>query len=210
MLRHKDIWDAIDRLAEKNGFSASGLAIRSGLSSTTFNPSKRMLDGRKRWPSTESIASILQATDTDLDEFIEMVMSGGGEGPSRKRLPLIRIKDMGKGRVFDDSGQPMGKAWDEIPFPGLTDPRAFMLEIDTKNLEPFYREGDRIVISPVAKPRRGDRIALRMKKGNVVIATLIRETASQIEIETLNESSKPVFIPAEDTEWMHRIIWASQ
>ena len=70
MLTHKSIWDAIDTLAERHGLSASGLARLSGLDPTTFNPSKRFKpDGRPRWPSTESIAKILAATNTPTLDF---------------------------------------------------------------------------------------------------------------------------------------------
>ena len=70
-MKHDDIWRALDTLAAENGLSASGLARRAGLDPTTFNPSKRrMQDGRARWPSTESVAKVLDAT-----------------GASRKRSP---------------------------------------------------------------------------------------------------------------------------
>jgi phage repressor protein C with HTH and peptisase S24 domain len=40
MLTHEQIWNALDRLAERAGLSASGLAKKSGLDPTTFtNPS---------------------------------------------------------------------------------------------------------------------------------------------------------------------------
>jgi phage repressor protein C with HTH and peptisase S24 domain len=71
MLRHSDIWNAIDRLARDHGFSPSGLARRAGLDATTFNKSKRKTrDGKERWPSTESISKILQATGASLGEFV--------------------------------------------------------------------------------------------------------------------------------------------
>jgi len=41
MLKHGDVWRAIDPLAAKNGLSASGLARRAGLDPTSFNKSKR-------------------------------------------------------------------------------------------------------------------------------------------------------------------------
>ena len=51
MLKHSDVWRAIDRLAAKHGLSPSGLARRSGLDPTTFNKSKRVArEGRQRWP----------------------------------------------------------------------------------------------------------------------------------------------------------------
>ena len=63
MLSHSRIWAAIDPLAARHGMTPSGLARRAGLDATTFNRSKRVTgDGRQRWPSTESIAKILDAT----------------------------------------------------------------------------------------------------------------------------------------------------
>ena len=57
MLTHDQVWAALDRLAERAGLSASGLARKSGLDPTTFNKSKRITaDNRERWPSTESVA----------------------------------------------------------------------------------------------------------------------------------------------------------
>ena len=61
-MRHDDIWRALDALAAEHGLSASGLARKAGLDPTAFNPSKRIgADGRARWPSTESVAKVLNA-----------------------------------------------------------------------------------------------------------------------------------------------------
>jgi phage repressor protein C with HTH and peptisase S24 domain len=62
-LTHKSLWKALDKLANQQGLSPSGLARRAGLDATTFNPSKRRTQaGRQRWPSTESIAKVLEAS----------------------------------------------------------------------------------------------------------------------------------------------------
>ena len=77
MLTHAAIWAAIDRLANDNGLSASGLARRAGLDPTAFNRSKRLSrHGKPRWPSTESLAKILDATDTSLDRFAVIIKEG--------------------------------------------------------------------------------------------------------------------------------------
>ena len=56
MLSHKQVWNAIDTIAERYGYSASGLAKKSGLDPTSFNPSKRAgPDGRPPLPTRESI-----------------------------------------------------------------------------------------------------------------------------------------------------------
>ena len=68
-LSHASVWAAIDAIAAKNELSPSGLARKAGLDPTTFNRSKRIAsDGRKRWPSTESIAKVLTAIDAEIDK----------------------------------------------------------------------------------------------------------------------------------------------
>lgn len=79
MITHEDIWRGIDRLAEKSNLTSSGLAVRAGLDKTSFNPSKRTSrDGRPKWPSMETLAKILDATDTSLSEFVELMKDGDG------------------------------------------------------------------------------------------------------------------------------------
>ncbi len=77
-LTHAGVWQAIDRLAEKHGMSASGLARRAGLDPTSFNKSKRTSkDGKPRWPSTETVAKVLEATGETFAEFVVLTDSGG-------------------------------------------------------------------------------------------------------------------------------------
>src|SRR3977135_88964 len=74
MLTHGQVWTALDRLAERAGLSPSGLAKRSGLDPTTFNKSKRITaDGRERWPSTESLAKALAATNSSIETFVQLI-----------------------------------------------------------------------------------------------------------------------------------------
>ena len=64
MFTHQQVWNAIDVIAERSGLSASALAKRAGLDSTSFNKSKRIgPDGRQRWPTTESMAKVLAAPE---------------------------------------------------------------------------------------------------------------------------------------------------
>src|SRR6266849_10213868 len=89
MLTHDQVWTALDRLAERAGLSASGLARKSGLDPTTFNKSKRITaDGRERWPSTESVAKALAATGATLDQFVALIAEEAR--PPGESVPLIR------------------------------------------------------------------------------------------------------------------------
>lgn len=69
-LTHAWIWGAIDAVARQHGLSPSGLARLAGLDPTAFNRSKRFTpEGRPRWPSTESLSKLLEATGMSLDAF---------------------------------------------------------------------------------------------------------------------------------------------
>src|SRR6266403_1693926 len=101
MLTHGQIWTALDRLAERSGLSPSGLAKRAGLDPTTFNKSKRITPhGRERWPSTESVAKALAATNSSIDTFVQLI--GDGERTAQS-MPLLGFAQAGAGGSFDDS-----------------------------------------------------------------------------------------------------------
>lgn len=210
MLTHADVWRAIDRLAREYGLSASGLARRAGLDPTTFNKSKRVTrEGKNRWPSTESVAKVLIATGATLNEFVSFIGDGGGAGVYRN-IPLIGLAQAGSQGFFDDAGFPTGSGWDEIPFPGFSDPRAYALEIRGDSMAPVFRDGDIVIVSPEANIRRNDRVVVKTTEGEILAKVLARQTASRIELQSLNPLHEDRVLPIEEVDWMARVIWASQ
>jgi phage repressor protein C with HTH and peptisase S24 domain len=209
MLTHAQVWSAIDRLAARAGLSASGLARRAGLDPTTFNKSKRITAaGRARWPSTESISKALAATGTSIEAFVGLIQ-GGGATPTRG-VPLLGFAEAGAGGYFDDGGFPAGTGWDEIAFPGVDDTHAYALDVSGQSMEPAYRDGDVILVSPAAPIRRGDRVVVKTRDGEVMAKELKRSTAKSIELKSLNVQHSDRTIANEDVLWVARILWASQ
>lgn len=211
MLSHDRVWAAIDALAERYSLSASGLAKRAGLDSTAFNKSKRQSsDGRPRWPSTESLAKILDATSTSLDTFLDVVRGPGGGSASGKPIPLIGFAQAGRGGFFTDGGFPEGSGWDEVSFPDVQDEHAYALEISGDSMLPYYRDGDVIVVSPSATVRRGDRVVVKTSEGEVMAKELKRRTAKVVELRSFNPDHEDRVVPVSDVAWIARILWASQ
>jgi phage repressor protein C with HTH and peptisase S24 domain len=207
-LTHNQIWTALDRLAARSKLSPSGLAKRSGLDPTTFNKSKRITpDGRARWPSTESIAKALSATSVSIESFVSLISESNG---AAQAIPLIDFSEAGAGGYFDDGGFPIGKGWDEIAFPGVTDERAYALEISGDAMLPVYRDGDVIIVSPAAPVRRGDRIVVKTGSGEIMVKELKRQTAKQIELKSLSADHPERTLTLEDVVWIARVVWASQ
>ena len=209
MLKHADIWLAVDRLAERNGLSASGLARRAGLDPTTFNPSKRRTaQGKLRWPSTESVAKILDATGYSLADFVALI--GAETGSSTRNVPIIGYAQAGDAGYFDDAGYPRNVGWDEVVFPDIGDPHAYALEISGDSMMPVYRNGDTIVVSPQSGVRRGDRVVVKTTDGEVMVKELARRTARRVELRSFNPDYDDRVLLPEQVRWMARVVWASQ
>lgn len=214
MFSHDGIWAAIDRVAQHCDLSPSALARRAGLDPTTFNRSKRFsADGRPRWPSTESIAKLLDAGGLPLEQFAAMVsnlQTGGGTQPvANAGIPLLGHAEAGRDGFFDDAGFPTGQGWDRIDLPAADD-GTYALEVSGRSMEPLYRDGDILVVSPNAQIRRGDRIVAKTRAGEIMVKVLQRRTTTTVELASINPDFPPRKFAIAEIEWLARVVWVSQ
>jgi phage repressor protein C with HTH and peptisase S24 domain len=207
-MQHSQIWRAIDALAARRGLSASGLARAAGLDPTTFNKSKRQApDGKPRWPSTESVSRALNAAETTWDEFAALL--AGRSGGAGRAIPIVGMARAGADGFFDEQGFPVG-ADETVRFPDLGEDRVYALEIAGDSMEPMYRAGDVVIVQPGGAVRRGDRVVVRTRAGEVMAKLLGRRNEQTVELISLNPAHKPRELPAADIDWIARILWASQ
>jgi phage repressor protein C with HTH and peptisase S24 domain len=212
MLTHKAIWQGIDLLAERNRLSASGLAKRAGLDPTTFNKSKRITkQGKSRWPSTESVSKILEATSTSMAEFVGLIDEGGaGAAVPTRRVRCLSLSQMEREQAFDASGFPQAGPWEDIEFPAISDDSAYAIELDRDLIPPVLRAGDMLIVSPRSSVRRHDRVVVRHRSGEVEIGTLMRRTAQRISLGHFCRAEEERSIDAASLAWLARILWISQ
>lgn len=203
MLSHETVWAAIDALAARNGLSPSGLARRAGLDPTSFNPSKRYAgDGRPRWPSTESLAKILNATNETLETFACRAGKPDSWSNSAQTLTV--------GRVFDDRNQRLGSNLTDYDLPDMAEPGAFAMRVAGEAFLPHYRDGDILVASRDAVIRHGDRLVLKPQGGAPSLFELRAHTHTELELSSIGDKPASVSYRHSAIEWSARIIWASQ
>lgn len=210
MLKHADIWRAIDSLASQHGLTASGLARKAGLDPTTFNKSKRVTSsGRCRWPSTESVAKALEAVDATLDEFVGFVqVNGNGFGP--RQIPVAAQSRVALEGAFGDTGEPKGGAWDRIQFPDICDPDAYAIVVECDCHGPILRDGARVVAAPNAGLRPGNRVVVRLTSAEIILAELIERNDDRIEIMSLCGDAVAQTFMSDQVAALHRIVWVEQ
>ena len=105
---------------------------------------------------------------------------------------------------------PTGKGWDEAALPAVHDEHAYALEISGDAMKPAYRDGDVIVVSPSTPIRRGDRVVVKTRGGEVMVRELKRRTAKTLELASLNPAHVDRTLAAAEVAWIARIVWASQ
>nr|DAL30957.1 MAG TPA_asm: putative transcriptional regulator [Caudoviricetes sp.] len=209
-LSYFEIWKGIDALAASKGLSPSALAQKAGLDPTSFNKSKRIgSDGRKRWLSMESLNKVLQATNTSFLEF--MALAGEKMKPQTPTIPMLGFAQAGRDGYFDDAGFPCeSSGWDGIEFPLNIEKNVYALEVSGHSMEPVYREGDRLIISPESEIRHGDRVVVKTKSGEVMVKELIRKTAFLLDLKSLNPEYPDCHFDMKDILWISRVLWVSQ
>lgn len=259
MLSHASIWKAIDALASRHDISPSGLAKLAGLDPTTFNPSKRFKpNGKPRWPSTESIAKILDVTQSTPDRFFsenfeknsnnqdpaperkaflksEGYSNAPGSGVEHDSLPYpsstvpLWLEEKSADMFFEDvtleeaeqvhdSGSfkirhkstGTGQLQDFITFPAKPQEPVFALPVCNDAFEPLYRCGDTLLVSPTASLRHGDRMIAKSHAGLLSVYSLIRTTARNLVVHSIQEPNIEKIIALNDLRWSARILWASQ
>ena len=209
-LSHAQIWKAIDGLARREGLSASALARRAGLDATSFNPSKRFGPGqppRPRWPSTESLTRILQATGLTLGDFAELAR----DLPERSTsVPLLGLARAGEDGFFDEAGLPTGEGWEQTDLPRPRE-ALFSLRIDGDSMAPLCRAGDRVLVDRDAtRVRKGDRVVVRTGNGETLAKEIASLTARSVVLASINPAYPPRTLARADIQWMARILWVSQ
>ena len=204
-LSHTEIWTALDALAARRGLSASGLAKAAGLDATSFNPSKRGNEGRPRWPSTESLMRVLQATSLSLGEFAGLA----GDAPTPDNsIPLLGMARAGAGGAFDPQGY--GTETDRTDLPVAT-PTMISIRVTGDSMSPLYREGDRVVVDrAVTDVRKGDRVVVQTTDGEVMVKEYAGGGSARAHLHSLNPDHPPRVLARREIDWMSRVLWVSQ
>ncbi len=208
MFTHSEIWNAIDKLAKTLSTSPSGLAKSAGLDPTSFNKSKRFgSNGKARWPSTESVAKILNVAGMSFEDFAVLAEDKPFRGPF---IPVIGLAQAGNDGFFDDSGYPVGEGWDEVRMPGELDENVYALQIQGDSMWPVFRDGDRVLVAPSQTVRKGDRVVVKTRDGEIMAKELAKKTSSRIELKSLNPEYDDRSFTRKEVEWIARIVWVSQ
>lgn len=204
MITHDDIWRAIETIARERNMSVSALAKKAGLDPTSFNKSKRVsLSGRPRWPSTESMARVLDAAEMTLRDLADIV-EFGSQRESFVEVPVVTLEQLGA-TGFDAFGFPFIGSFESEPLPNSGEAGAFIVEGGETPPSPMF-SFQKLIVSPSRSFRRGDLVLLRTSKGDVFLGRFVVKLKTTTELKLVANDESAVIVNS-DILWSGRVLW---
>lgn len=138
------------------------------------------------------------------------LVSAGEAVESGFRIPVIGHAEAGDVELefeYGDQGFPPGAA-DEYLTVGaeLGDPQAYGLVIRGDSMEPVFRTGDRIVVSPV-RPFVPKRLYVVRSKGGQVWLKRVERHGDTYSLLSVNPAYPPIYLGVGDVRWLHAVSW---
>ncbi|MCX4348881.1 MAG: helix-turn-helix transcriptional regulator [Alphaproteobacteria bacterium] len=207
-MQYEQVWDAVDKLARLHGLSPSGLAKKAGLDATTFNKSKRVRpDGKKRWPSLDSINKIINACNISFEQFYSLI-DEELQPESLNSVPYIKFSELGNGiNILND--EPQTDSWTRKNFPATT-AGLYGIELDVDDYVPLYRKNSTIIAAKNAEICKGDRMVVFCKNNDILIKEFAHRTATTLVLSDIMDSRKTTEVNITDIALVSRIYWVSQ
>ena len=204
-MNYNEIWEAVDKLARINGLTPSGLAKKAGLDPTTFNKSKRIRpDGKKRWPSLDSINKITSVCHMSFEDFYHILdETGEFEGiRGQSLIPIYNFSDLGQDSFSEKNAS-------YINFPNI-DSDMYAVLINKKNTKTIYPLNSVLILSPKAPIKKGNKILITLKiTKETIVGEFINRINGGIKVIDLNSQEK-ITLNVNEIEKIARIMWVSQ
>ena len=204
-MNYNEIWEAVDKLAKINGLTPSGLARKAGLDPTTFNKSKRIRpDGKKRWPSLDSINKITSVCHMSFEDFYHILDETGDIEGMRGQsiIPVYNFSDLGTNQSEEKDKLYMN-------FPDM-DSDIYAVLCNDKAIKSVYPLNSVLILSPRASIKKGNRVLITLKTSKeTIIGEFINRISGGIKILNLNTNEK-ISVTTGEIEKIARIMWVSQ
>ncbi len=147
----------------------------------------------------------------DSGELARLVerLSGNVEavGGRVQRVPVINRVAAGYPSEFTDLGYPVGVADEYVHCPGIEDPNGFAIRVCGDSMEPRYREGDILIISPAAPVSSGDDCFVRIESTHEsTLKRVFFDPEEQIRLQPLNERYPPQVLPRDQVSALYRAV----
>lgn len=199
MITQNTFWGVLDAVAERNGMALSTLGKRIGMDKTSLLPSKRVVNGEMRWPSTKTLADVLNGMNVSVDEFAGILT--GRKISFNEKLPAITLSSVMAGRAYRKDGEKNDSAWEAIEHPMAEAMDVWVLIVD--RAMPGLKEGSKMFLRDNTEIRSGDTVLVASENFSG-IAKMRRMTATTTAV-TSTANNEEILIPSNEVRHISRV-----
>lgn len=130
---------------------------------------------------------------------------GGGDKPNEgRRIPIVGNTQAGPAGVWFDMGYPEGFSDTYIDFPSRGN--TYGLMVVGGSMDPYYRDGEAVIVDPSAEPVTGEVVVVRMADDEVMLKVFTGIRNGEVVLDSLNTSYSRQLRKQDDVQFMHQVV----
>lgn len=197
------------KLREAKGWDQGELARESDISQGLISH----YETGKRRPGYENIVKISKALGVDLEAFEETIKKirpkDAEDAPRYKPndIPEVGLVQAGRGGFFDPEGHPMGDWPRKFHRPeDVSDPNAYVVRVQGDSMEPFLKNGHRLMCVTNQEAVPGDMVVVQLKNDEFMVKELTLKDG-MIILKSLNPLHEPIVLNKKEVRAIHPVVW---
>ncbi|EFP9527593.1 helix-turn-helix domain-containing protein [Shigella sonnei] len=132
------------------------------------------------------------------------LMFGGPRQAAHRRIPIVGNTQAGPDTIWFDFSRENGSADAYIDFP--SNGQTYGLMVVGSSMDPFYREGEAVIVDPKADPVTGEVVVVRMRDDEVMLKVFTGIRDGNVVLDSLNSGYDRQLRKLEDVAFMHLVV----
>tara|TARA_Y100000766_G_scaffold276310_1_gene280319 strand:+ start:2428 stop:2934 length:507 start_codon:yes stop_codon:yes gene_type:complete len=132
------------------------------------------------------------------------LLHSDNECPAVPHVLVSGLAQAGRAGFFDDAGYPVSAGWYTIDFPNLVDADAYALDVCGESMEPVYREGYIVIVSPNTSVLPGDRVLANTARDEILAKDLVKTSMSEVRLASINAVHSELVLLRAKVVWISR------
>ncbi|EFZ5528708.1 helix-turn-helix domain-containing protein [Shigella sonnei] len=132
------------------------------------------------------------------------LMFGGPRPADNRRIPIVGNTQAGPDTIWFDCGHANGTADAYIDFP--SNGQTYGLMVVGSSMDPFYREGEAVIVDPKVEPVTGEVVVVRMRDDEVMLKVFTGIRDGNVVLDSLNSGYDRQLRKLEEVAFMHLVV----
>ena len=131
------------------------------------------------------------------------LVGGGIYKAGEKKIPIVGNTQAGPDKIWFDMGHAaQGDAYIDFPANDAT----YGLMVVGSSMDPYYREGEAVIVDPKSEPMTGEVVVVRMHDDEVMLKVFTGIRDDKVVLDSLNSGYDRQLRPLQDVVFIHQVV----